>query len=136
MNEKHPGISFAPFDAADYLDDEETIAEYLAAASENPNPEVLRAAEHDVARARARRREEIAADARASIAAFRAGELKAYSAEELMAELHQSLEYQVELSSDAGIPNAVTQRTFAETDAGENIVRCDDAQDMFTRLGA
>ncbi|NUQ37769.1 MAG: hypothetical protein HUU23_08225 [Caldilineales bacterium] len=38
------------------------------------------------------RRQEIAADARASIAAFRAGKLKAYSAEELIAELHQSLE--------------------------------------------
>lgn len=136
MNEKHPGISFASFDAADFLDDEETIAEYLTAASENPNPEVLRAAEQDVARARARRREEIAADARASIAAFRAGELKAYSAEELIAELHQSLEDQVEPSSDAGIPNAVTQRTFAETDVGGNIVRCEDAQDMFARLWA
>ncbi len=55
---------FAPFDAADYLDDEETIAEYLAAASENPNPDVLRAAKQDVARARDRRRKEIAADAR------------------------------------------------------------------------
>jgi hypothetical protein len=38
------------------------------------------------------RRQEIAADARASIAAFRAGKLNAYSAEELIAELHQSLE--------------------------------------------
>lgn len=80
MNEKHPGVGFAPFDAADYLDDEETIAEYLAAASENPNPEVLRAAEQDVAWARARTREEIAADVIASIAAFRAGDLKAYIA--------------------------------------------------------
>jgi DNA-damage-inducible protein J len=39
------------------------------------------------------------------------------------------------LPFDVRIPNAVTLRTFAETDAGENIVRCDDAQDMFTRLG-
>jgi len=38
------------------------------------------------------RRQEIAADARASIAAFRAGQLQAYSAEELIAELHQPLE--------------------------------------------
>jgi chromatin segregation and condensation protein Rec8/ScpA/Scc1 (kleisin family) len=127
---------FAPFDAADYLDDEETIAEYLAAASENPNPEVLRVAEQDVARARDRRREENATDARASIAAFQAGELKAYTAEELIAELHQSLEEQDKLPFGAAIPNAVTQRTFAETDAGEDIVCCDDAQDMFTRLGA
>ena len=126
---------YAPFDAADYLDDEETIAEYLAAALEDPNPEVLRVAEQNVARARDRRREEIAAEAGASIVAFRAGELEEYSAEELIAELHQSLEDQVKLPFDAGIPNAVTQRTFAETDAGENIVRCEDAQDMFTQLG-
>lgn len=33
------------------------------------------------------------------------------------------------------IPNAVTLRTFAETDAGENIVPCENAQDMFARLG-
>ena len=39
------------------------------------------------------------------------------------------------LPFEVRIPNAVTQRTFAETDAGKNIVRCDDAQDMFTRLG-
>jgi hypothetical protein len=43
----------APFDAADYLDDEETIAEYIAAAREDPNPDVLLAAVRDAARARA-----------------------------------------------------------------------------------
>lgn len=42
----------APFDAADYLDDEETIAEYLSAALEDPNPDVFLAAVRDVARAR------------------------------------------------------------------------------------
>ena len=30
--------NFAPFDAADYLDSEETIAEYLTAALEDPIP--------------------------------------------------------------------------------------------------
>lgn len=44
--------TFAPLDAADYLDDEETIAEYLTAALENPNPDVFLAAVRDVARAR------------------------------------------------------------------------------------
>ena len=42
----------APFDAADYLDDEETIAEYLTAALEDSNPEVFLTALRDVARAR------------------------------------------------------------------------------------
>ena len=44
--------NYAPFDAADYLDDEETIAEYLTAALEDTNPDVFLAAVRDVARAR------------------------------------------------------------------------------------
>lgn len=39
------------------------------------------------------------------------------------------------LPFDVRIPNTVTLRAFAETDAGENIVSCEDAQDMFARLG-
>ena len=42
----------APFDAADYLDDEQTIAEYLTAALEDPTPDVFLTAVRDVARAR------------------------------------------------------------------------------------
>lgn len=40
------------FDAADYLTDEETIAEYLTAALEDPNPDMFLVAVKDVARAR------------------------------------------------------------------------------------
>ena len=43
---------FAPFDAADYLDDEETIAQYITASLEDPNPDVFLSAVRDVARAR------------------------------------------------------------------------------------
>jgi len=42
----------APFDAADYLDDDETIAAFLTAALEDPNPDVFLTAVRDVARAR------------------------------------------------------------------------------------
>jgi len=42
----------APFDAADYLDDEETIAEYLTAALEDPDPDMFLVAVRTVARAR------------------------------------------------------------------------------------
>jgi probable addiction module antidote protein len=45
-------VKTAAFDAADYLNDEETIAEYLTAALEDPNPDVFLAAVRDVARAR------------------------------------------------------------------------------------
>lgn len=43
---------FAPFDAADYLDNEATIAEYITAALEDPNPDVFLTTVRDVARAR------------------------------------------------------------------------------------
>ena len=45
-------IETAPFDAADYLEDEETIAKYLTAALEDPNPDLFLVAVRDVARAR------------------------------------------------------------------------------------
>jgi probable addiction module antidote protein len=44
--------TYAPFDAADYLDNDEVIAEYLSAAVEDSNPEVFLAALGDVAKAR------------------------------------------------------------------------------------
>jgi len=40
---------FLPFDAADYLDDDETIAHSIAAALEDPDPEVFLMAVRDVA---------------------------------------------------------------------------------------
>ncbi len=40
------------FDASDYLDSEEMIAEYLIAAAEDPNPELFVLALGDVAKAR------------------------------------------------------------------------------------
>jgi probable addiction module antidote protein len=45
-------MELAPFDASDYLDNEETIAEYLAAALENPDPDAFLVAVRDVAKAR------------------------------------------------------------------------------------
>ncbi|MFT3743583.1 MAG: putative addiction module antidote protein [Pyrinomonadaceae bacterium] len=41
-----------PFEAADYLDSEEVLAEYLNAALEDPNPDVFLMAISDVAKAR------------------------------------------------------------------------------------
>lgn len=43
---------FATFNVADYLDDDEVIAEYLTAAAEDANPDVLLAALSEVAKAR------------------------------------------------------------------------------------
>ena len=43
---------FTPFDAADYLDNEETITAYLTTALEDENPDMFLIAVKDVARAR------------------------------------------------------------------------------------
>ena len=33
------------------------------------------------------------------------------------------------------IPNKTTERVFKDTDAGRNLIRCDDVDDMFDKLG-
>lgn len=43
---------FAPYSSADNLDNEKVIAEYLAAAMEDPNPDVFLLAVSNVAKAR------------------------------------------------------------------------------------
>jgi len=43
--------------------------------------------------------------------------------------LHKGLPF------EAHAPNAVTLRTFEETDAGQNMVHCENVQDLFQRLG-
>lgn len=43
---------FTPFDAADYLDNEESIAAYLSAVLEDDDPDLFLTALKDVARAR------------------------------------------------------------------------------------
>ncbi len=45
-------VTYAPFDASDYLDNDAVIAEYLSAAAEDPNPAAFLAALGDVAKAR------------------------------------------------------------------------------------
>ena len=45
-------LGIAPVDASDHLDNEEVVAEYLAAALEDPNPDVVLHAVADVAKAR------------------------------------------------------------------------------------
>ncbi len=45
-------VTYAPFDISDYLDNDEVIAEYLTAASQDANPDVLLAAISHVAKAK------------------------------------------------------------------------------------
>lgn len=39
------------------------------------------------------------------------------------------------LPFDVAIPNRNTLKTFVKTDAGQDLIVCRDAQDMFKRLG-
>lgn len=39
------------------------------------------------------------------------------------------------LPFDVVIPNAATRKTFADSDAGRDLVTCKDADDMFEKLG-
>ena len=57
------------------------------------------------------------------------------SATQAITLFYQQVKLNRGLPFDVRIPNPVTLRTFAETDAGENIVSCENAQDMFARLG-
>jgi len=49
---KGKSLELAPFDASDYLDSEDVIAEYLAVALEDPDSDAFLAAVCDVAKAR------------------------------------------------------------------------------------
>ena len=50
--DKSNRLNLAPFDASDYLDSEEVIAEYLTVALEAPDPDAFLMAVRDVAKAR------------------------------------------------------------------------------------
>ena len=39
------------------------------------------------------------------------------------------------LPFDVIVPNETTRRTFSNTDAGRDLIVCEDAEDMFKRLG-
>lgn len=52
MTKSKNSLGFAPFDAAEYLKDDSTIAEFLSAALEDDNPDVFLRAVHTAVRAR------------------------------------------------------------------------------------
>ena len=48
---------------------------------------------------------------------------------------YKQVELRCGLPFEVAIPNAVTKRTFASTDAGQELVVCESADDMFEKLG-
>jgi DNA-damage-inducible protein J len=39
------------------------------------------------------------------------------------------------LPFDVAIPNKITRKTFSDTDAGRDLIICNDTDDMFKKLG-
>ena len=48
---------------------------------------------------------------------------------------YRQVELRNGLPFDVAIPNETTCRTFSNTDAGRDLIVCDDAEDMFKKLG-
>lgn len=48
---------------------------------------------------------------------------------------YKQVELRNGLPFDVAIPNETTLRTLADTDSGRNLVVCEDADDMFKKLG-
>jgi DNA-damage-inducible protein J len=52
-----------------------------------------------------------------------------------IAMFYKQVELRDGLPFDVVIPNKTTRRTFANTDAGHDLIVCEDADDMFRKLG-
>ena len=57
------------------------------------------------------------------------------SATQAITLFYQQVKWARGLPFEVRVPNDVTLRTFEETDAGENLVRCENPQELFAKLG-
>ena len=48
---------------------------------------------------------------------------------------YKQVELRNGLPFDVALPTETTRRTFDDTDAGRHLIVCEDAADMFTKLG-
>ncbi len=48
---------------------------------------------------------------------------------------YKQVELRDGLPFEVAIPNETTSRTFGNTDAGRDLIVCEDAEDMFRKLG-
>ncbi|PIX48036.1 MAG: type II toxin-antitoxin system antitoxin, RelB/DinJ family [Armatimonadetes bacterium CG_4_10_14_3_um_filter_66_18] len=57
------------------------------------------------------------------------------SATQAITMFYRQVELREGLPFDVAVPNAVTKRTLSATDAARELVVCEDADDMFAKLG-
>jgi DNA-damage-inducible protein J len=48
---------------------------------------------------------------------------------------YRQVELKKGLPFDVAIPNEITRKTFSDTDAGRDLIICNDTEDMFKKLG-
>lgn len=48
---------------------------------------------------------------------------------------YRQVELRNGLPFEVVVPNKTTRRTFSDTDAGKDLILCEDADDMFKKLG-
>ena len=48
---------------------------------------------------------------------------------------YKQVELKKGLPFDVAIPNEITRKTFSDTDAGRDLIICNDTDDMFKKLG-
>ena len=56
------------------------------------------------------------------------------SATQAITLFYQQVKWYRGLPFEVRVPNEVTRQTFEETDAGQNLVRCENAKELFERL--
>ena len=57
------------------------------------------------------------------------------SATQAITMFYKQVELRDGLPFDVAVPSATTKRTFAASEAGRDLVVCEDADDMFRKLG-
>lgn len=57
------------------------------------------------------------------------------SATQAITLFYQQVKWARGLPFELRLPNDVTLRTFEQTDAGEDLVRCENEQELFAKLG-
>ena len=57
------------------------------------------------------------------------------NASQAIALFYKQVELRDGLPFDVAIPSVITKRTFETTDQGRDLIICEDAEDMFEKLG-
>ena len=72
---------------------------------------------------------------RSSLAWIERNSGKPLNATQAITLFYKQVELREGLPFDVAIPSSTTKRTFESTDAGRDLIVCEDVEDMFEKLG-